>query len=1043
MQSSSPQLAAAITSPERVVRHTLTYDWDNDGPQDIDDLSHKIGQISVTQSLESSLPPQVRIVPGVAVAQLDAQIARGNTNHTLINAVFKTINSSSSGASTSLTVSIPAPAGVTPGDIIIVGFVVADASNADSLLLDTNVDWATLSIRGDGIGLGSVPRIEMQVYQRRAVAGEPTSYGFTLNPASFSSGGQAWYGFSCRIGDPGLMGIVDVVSKGSDDNVTITPTVTLPPLNVPMNNCTVVSMYAAAINISGTAAWTSGDVNDIERLDAQTTRPSGNTNASIVVYTQDNVQRGMYVKSATVTTSMPVVSTVGIGIVLAPRLTGDERQHAAWTFSELNSDSPYAGKSRTSRRVIWNVGFHTANGLENTQVFTGLSLTSGAGSRNRNADISALDNREIMRVPWYFPGDLTAELPTSNTFWSPDPINIPSMPGLESTWLISYLFAYAYWSGGIGILLINASDRGPYTGFGFFASPPLRPRACMLWAPMHGSMTPFEGTYVSGYTELQNGTRRRVNFYPGPFVAGTERAPTGGSITSRYTCINDVADIFTIHNQIQGRIEFWAKLNNTVSHVNIYVSDGFSPEQSFLFKINVALRQSDTNVLLDLTMDAGVTRHVVGPAIPTDTDWHFYSVHIDSIKGSAYFTIDQTLTIVNFTTWSDTSESPNNTFLQIDLDNEAQASDMYVHGAYAASGDPNVQNFNYNTPTINMEQDGSGVFQPSAFIDKSAIYLDVLPLFDENVDTWTMVSAIADAEFAAAYFDGQGRPHFRTTRSDASVAGQTVQRLITARQSLKDLQYESGVQQIANLVSVNYSPMLLVVNQQVWSAGGAIKVPASSILQINIQVGGLFVSTPGFLTVIPANTSPSGGGQDITNILPSAGSSSGYFTLQIQFDNPNPFDVWLVDTTGSFDSVFLTGTYWTPAATPAPVSMQNKTSMRKYGVQPLQVSASPWIQNDVAAGSIAQLLVSSLGNPRPTIKQMPIIGDPRLELGDLDTIQDQNGLGVNGQYRLTGITHQGDPQGGFSQQITVREASMIAYWGFNSWNDGTVWAVVE
>jgi hypothetical protein len=1002
-------------------------------------MSHKIGQISVTQSLESQLPAQVRIVPGVAVAQLNAALMRGNTNRALINAAFKTINSSSSGATTSLTVTIPAPAGVVPDDIVIVGFVVADASNAESLLLDTNVDWTTLSIRGDGFG----PRVEMQIYMRRAVPGEPSSYGFTLNPADFSGVGQAWYGFSCRIGDAGLMGVVDVVSKGSDDNVTATPTVTLPPLSVPMNNCTVVSMYAAAINISGTAAWASDDANDTEQLDAKTTRATGNTNVSIALYSQDNVQQGTYVKSATVTTPMPVTSTVGFGVVLAPRLAGDERQHAAWTFSELNPDSPYAGKSRTSRRVNWDVGFHTANGLENTRIFTGLSLTSGAGSRNRNADISALDNREIMRVPWYFPGHLTAELPTSDSFWSPDPVNIPSMPGLESTWLISFLFAYAYWSGGIGILLVNATDRGPYAGFGFFASPPFRPRACMLWAPMHGSMEPFEGNYVSGYTQLQNDTRRRVNFYPGPFVAATERAPTGGSITSRYACLNDVADVFTLTNQIQGRLEFYAKLNNTISHINVYISDLFSPEDAPVFKINVSLRQSDTNVILDLTMDAGVTRHVVGPALPTDDAWHFYSVHVDSVVGSAYFIIDQTLTIVNFATWSNTTEFGSETLVQVDLDNEAQMSDMYVHGAFAVANDPNVQSFNYNTPAINMEQDGSGVFQPTAFIDKSSIYLDVLPQFDENLDTWSMVSAIADAEFAAAYFDGQGRPHFRNSRSDASAAGQTVQRLITARQSLKDLQYESGVQQIANLVSVNYTPMLLVVDQQVWSAGGAIKVPAASTLEINIQIGGLFVSTPGFLNVIPANTSPSGGGQDITNVLPSAGSSSGYFNLQIQFENPNPFDVWLVDTTGSFDDVVLTGTYWTPAATPSPVTLQNKTSIRKFNVQPLQVSANPWIQNDVAAGSIAQLLISSLGNPRPTIKQMPIVGDPRIELGDLDTIQDQNGLGVNGQYRLTGITHTGEPQGGFSQQITVREASMIAYWGSNSWNDGTVWAVVE
>lgn len=1034
MQSSSQQLNAAITSPERVVRHTLTYDWDNDGVQDIDDMSHKIGQVQVSQSLESSLPPSVRIVPGVAVAQLDATLARGNTNRALINASFKSINSASSGSGSGFVVTIPGPSGVQVDDIIIAGFVVADASNFDSLLLGANVDWATLAIRGDGFSSG--PRVELQAYARRAVINEPTTYGFTLNPESIISTGEAWYGFSCRIGDAGLMGIVDVVSKGSDDNVTITPTVTLPPLSAPMDNCVVVSLYAAAINVSGTASWVSNDVNDIERLDAKTTRSTPNTNVSIAVYSQDNVARGTYTKSATVTTPMPVISTIGLGITLAPRLAGDERQHAAWTFSELNPDSPYAGKSRTSRRVAWDVGFHTANGLENTRIFTGLSLTAGASSKSRTAEISALDYREAMRNPWYLPGHVTAELPTSDVSYSPDPANIPSMPGLESTWIVSRLFAYAYWQ---GLVVDTAQERGIYSGFGFFASPPFRPRAVMLWVPMHGSLAPFEGLYVSGYTQTQSGTRRRVNFYPGPFVAGTERAPTGGIITSRYRCDNDVADIFTDQNQIKGRIEFWARLNNTNSRVIVQTIDDFTIID---FMVKVTLRQSDTNVIVDTQVATGITRHIVGPALPTDDDWHFYSVHVDSAQGTAYFYVDTVASTTAFSTWSNSAQSLLNTFAQVDLDNEAQMSDLYVHGSFALANDPNVLNFTYTTPPISMKQDGSGAFQPSAFIDKSPLQLDVLPVIDENADAWAIVSSIADAEYAAVYFDGQGRPHFRNSRSDASATGQTIQRIITARQSLKDLQYESGVQQIVNLVSVGYAPMLLVVNQQVWSAGGAIKVPAASTLTITIQTNGLAVSTPGFLAAIPGNSSPSGSGINVTNILPSAGLG-GYFSFEIEFENPNAFDVWLVDTTGSFDDVFLTATYWTPAATPSPVVLQNRTSQRKYGFQPLNVSANPWIQNDVSAGSVAQLLVSSLGAPRPTIKQMPIIGDPRIELGDLDTIQDQNGQGVNGQYRITGLQHNGDPGSGFSQQITVREASMIAYWNFNAWNDGTVWAVVE
>src|SRR5213076_114569 len=73
----------------------------------------------------------------------------------------------------------------------------------------------------------------------------------------------------------------------------------------------------------------------------------------------------------------------GFALALAPALAGDDGQHAAWTFSELNPNSPYAGKSRLGRRVKWLVEFATSNGFQSVPLFTGLTLDAGASSRGR------------------------------------------------------------------------------------------------------------------------------------------------------------------------------------------------------------------------------------------------------------------------------------------------------------------------------------------------------------------------------------------------------------------------------------------------------------------------------------------------------------------------------------------------------------------------------------------------------------------------------------------------------------------------------------
>jgi hypothetical protein len=164
---------------------------------------------------------------------------------------------------------------------------------------------------------------------------------------------------------------------------------------------------------------------------------------------------------------------------------------------------------------------------------------------------------------------------------------------------------------------------------------------------------------------------------------------------------------------------------------------------------------------------------------------------------------------------------------------------------------------------------------------------------------------------------------------------------------------------------------------------------------------------------------------------------NGDGTGTITITNPNGFEVWLVDTSGS-PTVEYTFSWYQSGPTTT-VSVEDADSIRRYRTQPLPVPTSIWRQRSDTAYQIADRLLSDLAVPRATLKNIQIVGDPRLEIGDLVRVVDADGLGVDDRFRITGITSSGSATGGFVQSITARGAASVAVWDESSWDDTTVW----
>lgn len=1036
MRNVSAALRAAIDAGERVVRTTFTVDWDLDGVQDIDDLSHHLGNVALTQSLESSLPLQVQAVPGVAVAELTASIERGNRFRYDVPVTLRGVGSASSGSSQVTTITVPKPAGAREGDVMLLSvFISANQNGLNTtksfsnydVTRGTNVPWVVMSTRGDGLSSldAAYARVEGLLLSRRVTATEPAVYTIAVPPDATA----IYVGAAVNIGDQNIIGITDYDTKGEDgvDNPT---SVTMPPVTVDLPGSMIVAFYAASsFQVSG-SAFSPSTTDDVEQVEiATTTSPSGGVaNVRMAVMTTAAPARGRHQKSAIYTSSGSLTSTLGFIVVLGPKLAGDEAQHAAWMMSELNTSSPYAGKLRIRRPVRWDLYFITADGFERVPLFTGFSTTASANSRSRTATIKALDNRENLRGTKQ--GDnIIAESPLSLDTSS----GLPFMPGLEATWVVSKLLVFAFYRAQTSSTFTFENQIPLKNGMGYFASP-LANKFSFLWAPFHGSVHPLTGQVLNAYVRDASLIDRRFEFAVGPFVAATKPVSVGTSQNALWQGFGEGYPSSTwssTNGQLGGRIQHWVKRGTSGGYCWISVTD-IQPGLGATYTVQSRIA-NDGVWTFRVTQVGGITRTIVGPSVPADDLWHFVGVHYDSVNGSVTFRLDNANTVVAMATWA--NATPAIFFsdcVTMFMGDGAAIAELQVAGSYDPSSAAKVG-------ILIGDTWANENFTPTAFIDKSDLVLDSLPFIDDNEDAFSILSAIADAEIAAFFFDADGYPHYRTSRSDVSTTGQTVQGQFTSRKALQDVNYESGVQQIANIVSVGYTPFLPVIDQQAFSASGIIQIGPGAEYHLTITLPG-----PNIFFLVPTvtytvNSAADGGGQNFTALVDYSVTYGPYRIILTLFNNAG-VNVWLVDGSGQ-PALTVNASWMAPQSeSVSPVTYTDVDSIRKYGEQALPtISGSPWLQREESAASMSLKLLSDLADARPVITNLPIKGDPTIEFGDLRTVVDTFGLGINGVYRVTGKNQSHSPAEGFTQELVVRQAATVAYWDTNFWNDGTVW----
>jgi hypothetical protein len=112
-------------------------------------------------------------------------------------------------------------------------------------------------------------------------------------------------------------------------------------------------------------------------------------------------------------------------------------------------------------------------------------------------------------------------------------------------------------------------------------------------------------------------------------------------------------------------------------------------------------------------------------------------------------------------------------------------------------------------------------------------------------------------------------------------------------------------------------------------------------------------------------------------------------------------------------------------------------SIRKYGLQKLDLPTSGWVQQPRVADSLVSRIVYDLYLPVPMLREVEIVGDPRLQLGDRVRVVDPEGLALDGHFWIVGI-RETFSRSGYRQQITARRATSLLTWDTGTW-DNTTW----
>jgi hypothetical protein len=256
---------------------------------------------------------------------------------------------------------------------------------------------------------------------------------------------------------------------------------------------------------------------------------------------------------------------------------------------------------------------------------------------------------------------------------------------------------------------------------------------------------------------------------------------------------------------------------------------------------------------------------------------------------------------------------------------------------------------------------------------------------------------------------------------------------------LKELQTVEAIDQVRNNVTLSSKVPEVLDSSTVWKLGSRWTIPASGSLTktilLNDPVGNVdttvaYGTTAGSSRYL-AGTQLDGQGAQVSNLTFALNVISPTL-ITVTITNPNGFPVYMAaDENASavysgkpyfwIDAQLVRFGQETGVSSNERATATDATSISNYGEQLLELEDNDFRQDGDDIQLIANDLRDDLADPGPALADVPIVGDPRLQLGDRVTIVDPEGLAMSADFHLSSCDLTFD-ENGLSGTISLRSA---------------------
>jgi len=679
-------------------------------------------------------------------------------------------------------------------------------------------------------------------------------------------------------------------------------------------------------------------------------------------------------------------------------------QHTAWWYSPYNTASPLFGKRRKGAPMRLSLGFRGGAGAEYLVQLVGLVRSLQVSSGNREVTLEVGDLAETMRKQVTLPMVISdGENGTTAV-----------RPGLNTTFLADWLARKC----------------------GYYASPPARSSAQVV-ATLHGSGHPEKGSLQS----FRGANLSRLAYSPtaqfpksAPWVMAVNLNGTDSQLIS-YVLANQSS--VSTNNGDSLFYECWVRFDTLTG------ADGAGNAFMIAYKTGVAVPYVslfvDTSGRLQATMNRGGSDNTQrstggsGPSGIATNTWYYIG---------AYFAFTSSGTKVWFRV-NGTTTGPITVGAGVGSTGASFINTLSLKGKGASFVDTGLDGL---ISDVQLTSENTGSSNPPSFNDAFVATAQIMP--DENNlvatpvvtdQAWTILQQIAGAEFATAQFDETGFLRYQTRKRWGQGPYNTVQRTLDSRTALKDLASTESIDQVRNHVIVRATPPDVQDFGDIWSlttlvgiAGNKSKTiwadfddPAANI-DITLTSHGV-----GGQSRYNASTARDGNGSVVSNLTFAVTAFAQ--SAKVVITNPNAFTVYLVGNTGvtsvtaGVPSLRLVGQAVKFAQDQLGTRMRSEaldqTSIDAYGVeQVLEIPDNPFRQDPDAIDGLSADLLAQTKDPPPIMSDVPIVGDPRLQLGDRCTLVDPDGLAMSKDFNLASVRTEFTKDSGLGQIINVRSA---------------------